>query len=83
MSTSLSSLVYNLSEGLYNNKCEYCKSYLDHMSFRNDQLIFRCFDCKQIYKKDFNKDLIKRFANIMNFVIKKVVYPYEYMESWK
>ena len=29
---------------------------------RDDQLIFRCFECKNNYQKDFNKDLINRFA---------------------
>ena len=32
MSTSLSSLVNNLSDGLYNDKCKYCKSCLDYIS---------------------------------------------------
>ena len=37
------------------------------MSINNNQLIFRCFGCKKNYKKDFNKQLIKRFANISEF----------------
>ena len=32
-----------------------------------DQLIFRCFECKNNDKKDFNKDLIKRFSNTYEF----------------
>ena len=57
MSSSLSYLVYNLSEGLHSDKCIDCKSFLDYMSvngiaFKNDQrsctqLIFRCFVCKK------------------------------------
>ena len=31
------------------------------------QLIFRFFECKKNYKKEFNKELIKRFANIYEF----------------
>ena len=64
MSSSLSSLVDNLSERLHSDKCTVCKSCLDYMITKDDQLIFRCFDCKKNYKKDFNKELIKRFANI-------------------
>ena len=55
------------------------------------QLIFRCFECKKYYKKDFNKELIKRFGNIYEFcnedinkfilLFRKGVYPYEYMDS--
>ena len=55
MSRPLSSLVDNLSEGLHSDKCTDCKSCLDYMITKDDQLIFRCFECKKNYKKDFNK----------------------------
>ena len=70
MSTSLSNLVSNLSEGLHNDRCIDCKSCLDYMATKDEQLIFRCFRCKKNYEKDFNKELIQRFAN-----------KYEYMDS--
>ena len=54
MSSSLSNLVDNLFEGLHCDKCIDCKSCLDYMMIKADQLIFRCFECKQNYKKDFN-----------------------------
>ena len=63
MSTSLSKLVDNLSEGLHNNRCVDCKSCLDYMKTKDEKLIFRCFSCRKNYEKDFNKELIKRFAN--------------------
>ena len=63
------------------------------MSFKDDQLILRCFECKMNYKKDFNKELIKRSANICEFcnedinksilLLRENVYPYEYMDSWE
>ena len=78
MSTSLSKLIHNLSEGLHNGKCKYCKSYLDYVTIKDKQLIFRCFSCKKNYEKNSNNELIQRFANIyefcngdLNFVIKK------------
>ena len=55
MSTSLSNLADNLSEILHNNRCIDCKSCLDYMSIKDNQLIFRCFGCKKNYKKDFNR----------------------------
>ena len=87
MSSSLLNRVDNLSEGLHCDKYIDCKSYLDYMITKNDQLIFRCFECKKNYKKDFNKDLIKRFANIYelcNGEINKFILLlriYEYMDS--
>ena len=47
MSTSLSNLVSNLSEGLHNDRCIDCKSRLDYMTTKDEQLIFRCFNCKK------------------------------------
>ena len=93
MSSSLPSLVDNLSEGLHSDKYTNCKSCGDYMITKDDQLIFRCFECKKKYKKDFNKELIKRFANIYKFckkdinksilLLRKGVCSYEYMDSWE
>ena len=93
MSTSLSNLVSNLSEGLHNYRCIDCKSCLDYVTTKDEKLIFRCFRCKKNREKDFNKDLIQRFANTYEFcngdlnkfilLLRKGVYLYEYMDNWQ
>ena len=39
MSTSLSSLIDNLSDGLHSNKCTNCKSSLDYMKIEDNQSV--------------------------------------------
>ena len=63
MSMPLSKLTDDLSEGFHNNKCLYCEYCLDYIKTKNEKLILKCINCKQYYKKNFHKELIKMFAS--------------------
>ena len=92
MSSSLSKVVDNSSEGIHNNKCVDCNSCLDYIKIKNEKLLLKCFNCNNYYKKKFNKDLIEKFKNAYSFcdndlnkfvmLLRKGVYPYEYMDGW-
>ena len=94
MSSSLSKLVDNLSEGIHNNKCFDCKSNLDYVRItKNIKLLLKCFNCNIYYKKKINNDLIKKLKNTYSFcnsdlnkfilLLRKGFYRYEYMDSWE
>ena len=97
MPTPLSSLVDNLSE-INKKECKKCmernniESECTSIKFENNRLNYKCKEYNDKSCKSIN-ELIEKFPNTYRFcngdlnkyflLLRKCVYPYEYMDGWK
>ena len=71
---------------------KYIKSECEFIGLKNNRLNYRCRECNGTSNKSIN-DLIEKFPRMYKFcngnfnkcvmLLRKGVYPYEYMNSWE
>ena len=93
VASSLSHLVDNLAEGIHKVKCKDCDCFLEYESVKDNLVKYNCLFCNKDYSNKFDEKLKKRFKKTFKFshndinrfilLLRKVVYPYEYMDDWE
>ena len=95
--TSLSELVDNTSEIFKSEECKSCvertkiNSGCCFVGLKDERLIYKCKECKKQCKRP-TTELKEKFPGIYQFcngdlnkfilLLRKGIYPYEYMDSW-
>ena len=89
-------MIDNLTEKLYQKKCYTCKCLLDYGKVENNLLLCTCIKCEK-YKfeleeklndKIYSSEILRTYRfcdwNLNKFLLllRKEVYPYEYIDSW-
>ena len=74
-------------------KYKYCDCFLEYTNFKDDLIEYKCFHCNKNYQYKFDETLKEQFFNTYKFsnndnnkfisLLRKVLYPYEYMDDCK
>ena len=92
METSLPNLVDNLTEEIHKIKCKDCDCFLEYESIKDNLIEYKCLSYDKDHSNKIDEELKKRLKNTFNFsnndinkfilLLRKCVYPYEYMDDW-
>ena len=93
MVSSLSNLVNNFAEGIHKIRCKDCNPFLEYGSAKDNLIKYKRLSCNKYYSNKIDEELEKLLKNIFTFsnndinkfifLLRKCVYPYEYMDEWE
>ena len=93
MATSLSNLADNLTEVIHKVKSKDCTCFLEYESVKDNLIKYKCLSCNKYNSNKIAEELKKRFKNTFKFsnndinkfilLLRKVVYPNEYIDEWE